>query len=1774
MEIQQQPTPAVSPTGSPRGVYPGLADPARAAALAFWKRRLQNAPAVLDLPLDHPRPPSAVWRPAGFSGSFPFGVAASQDPIWLLGSFQLLLNRYTGQPEVLTGASLSDGEPIIVAGRFSGNPTVARVLEEMDEFLAEAESHASLPIQELIAGLGVDGNAGYRPLFQVTFSFRREEGSPANASENPMASCWARLTPMADLNLVAVRNGGELRFTFHYNATLFDQTTIERMAGHWRCLLERAAARPGTRISELPLLTEAEQELMLRQWNDTRTPFPSGRCLHQLFEDQAAARPSAPAVIAGQETLTYADLNRRANQVAHHLRGLGVGPEVRVGLSVERSTDMVTGILGILKAGGAYVPLDPDYPADRLSFMLEDARVSVLVTQQRLLARLPAHRAGVVVLDGEGEAIARRSPDNPASGVEADNLAYVIYTSGSTGRPKGIALRHQGVVNNLVDLNESYAIGAADRVLSISSLSFDMCVYEVLGTLAAGGIIVIPEASMARDPAYLAELVVRHQVTVWNSAPQLLEMMVDYLDSHPAIQARSLRVAILGGDWVPVTMPDRLRRLVGESSVIVLGGATEASIHSITYPVVETDPAWRSIPYGKPMRNQRAYIIDRYWQAVPIGVPGELCLGGIGLARGYFERPELSAEKFIPNPFSLEAGDRIYRTGDLARYMADGTIELLGRLDHQVKIRGHRIELGEIAAVLRNHPAVEQTVVTARDDGSGKRLVAYVVAKTDAAPAAGDRPRPEVVGNWRAVYDETYSRSDFEHDRTRDFTGWVSSYDGAAFSQPELDELLEATVDRIRALGPRRVLEIGCGSGLILFQLAPECVRYDGSDISPVVIRNLKKLVAERQLSQVRLEARTADDFTGVEPASCDVVVINSVTQHFPNVNYLRAVLEGAVRAARPGGRVFVGDVRCAPLLETFCSSIELFRAGASATVAQLRGRIQARMAHEKELWVDPAFFAALKTELARIGSVAIRLRRGRYQNEMTRFHYDVVLEVGGDPAVAGGPWLDWREGNWTLESVADHLGRARPEWLAFRGIPNRRVRGDIENARRMATASGEETVAGLSSDGTGAGVDPEDFRALASDLAYQVESCWSADDYASFDVWLGRQDAAAKPAPGFAVEQARGCKPWSSYTNNPSRAAAAARLQPELREHLRNRLPPYMVPAAFVFLEALPLSPNGKVDRKALPAPDLSRLEAEEAREAPRNPLERVLAGVWAELLGVDLAGIRDNFFELGGHSLTAVQMVSRVRDTFQVEMPLRALFDHPVLADFAAEVRAAGDASHSDVMEIARLLVELEELEDETPGAAGQTAEDSVPMIATETTCAASTDDRLSEFARVGLERLHHHDHELYGLLAREYDRQAGVLAMVAASSVADPSVLICEGMTGANVTTEGYPGARFHAGCEVVDQIERLAIERTRLAFGARYANLQPHSGTSANVTVLFSLLKPGDTILGLNLDSGGHLTHGAKASVTGQYFNALGYSVNDQGLLDYDQIRRMAVESRPRMIVSGASAYPRRIDFRKFREIADEVGAYLLADISHIAGLVAAGVHPSPIDHAHFTTTSTYKQLYGPRGGLILMGRDYDAPAPGGKKTLSDLIQSAVFPYSQGTPNLSAIASKARAMAMVATPEFRVLAGRIVEDARALADCFLAMGYRVITGGTDNHMVLIDVLSRGITGVIAERALEQCRIVINKNKIAGDRKSATITSGIRLGTNTLALRGMGPAEMRLCAGLVDRVLSSLTILDDQHYELDENVRRAVRAEVLDLCRRFPVPHYPVREGWFEE
>ncbi|MFC9912531.1 amino acid adenylation domain-containing protein [Streptomyces sp. NPDC127197] len=622
----------------------------------------------------------------------------------LLAAFAALMARYSGQARVAFGA-LTRGGSRVVGFDASADTSFAELLRQADRQLKEP------------AGGSADGDA------PVGFAL----GTPRETA------------PYGELCLRVVPRDDAVELDAEYDAELFDEATVRRLTGHYRTLLEGAVADPARAVRDLEPQSPAELRTTLLAWNDTRTDLAlHDGTIHGAFARRAAEMPDAVAVVDGDRRLTYADVDTAANRLAHHLWQLGVRHETLVGLCLERSAESLVSALAVMKAGGTYVPLDPAYPAARLAAMLTDADCRLVVTRDGLTDRLGLPSVRTVRLDGDAAEIAGRPAAPPDVTVAPDDLCYVIYTSGSTGRPKGIALRHAGVLNNLVDINTRFHVGPGDRVLALSSPGFDMSVYEFLGMTMAGGTVVVPARSWEKDASHWARLIREHRVTVWNSAPSLYELLVAHAERTGA-DLTSLRLSLCGGDWIPLTLPARVRALAPSLRFISLGGATEASIHSTVHEVTHVDPEWTSIPYGRPMANQRTYVLDAARRPVPAGVVGELHLAGDGLARGYIGDEQLTADRFFTWSYGPVVRERLYRTGDLARYDAGGRLELLGRVDFQVKIRGVRIETGEVEAAVARHPAVKACVVAAQGaTGDDRRLVAHAVRRPGHRVTAGE----------------------------------------------------------------------------------------------------------------------------------------------------------------------------------------------------------------------------------------------------------------------------------------------------------------------------------------------------------------------------------------------------------------------------------------------------------------------------------------------------------------------------------------------------------------------------------------------------------------------------------------------------------------------------------------------------------------------------------------------------------------------------------------------------------------------------------------------------------------------------------------------------------------------------------------------------------------------------------------------------------------------------------------------------------------------------
>ncbi|WP_405885118.1 non-ribosomal peptide synthase/polyketide synthase [Streptomyces sp. NBC_01384] len=1227
-----------------------------AEQLGYWKRQLSDLPELLQLPTDRSRPAVARWHGGQVGLELSPELHAALLELARRAGTSLFMVLQAGLAALYTrlgaGTDIPIGSPIAgrtdealddLVGFFvntlvlrtdtSGDPTFAELLGRVRETALTAYAHQDVPFEHLVEALNPSRSLSHHPLFQTILAV---QNAPMGRFSLPglEVSTYAVATGTAKFDLgvnLAEQFGPDgspagIVGVVEYATDLFDRDTVTALARRWTLLLEAVTADPEQPIGLVDLLDADERHLLLERGNATArevdaVPVPAA------FAAQVAATPDAIALVCGDAELTYRQLNARANRFAHALLAQDVGPEQTVAVALPRSLESVVAILGVLKAGAAYLPVDPSYPHSRIAFMLDDAHPTVVIDD-------PA-----TVTEGDW-------PDtDPEIALDVRHPAYVIYTSGSTGRPKGVVVGHGGVASLVAGQIERFAIEPGSRVLQFASPSFDASVSEVFTALLRGAALVLPPAADPVAALTDPDLAVTH-VTV---PPSVLATV--------AQDALTVSTLVVAGEACP---PELVARWAPGRRMINAYGPTETTVcATMSDPL---SPGSGVPPIGRPIANSRVYVLDERMRLVPPGVAGELYVAGAGLARGYLNRPGLTAGRFVACPFGTD-GERMYRTGDLVRRRADGELEYVGRTDQQVKVRGFRIELGEIEAALAEHPAVAQTAVLAQDD----RLVGYVVPRQESTRDSG--LEADHVGEWRDIYDALPIVPE-EAAFGQNFVGWNSSYDASPIPVEQMREWRDATVARILALRPRRVLEVGVGTGLLLSQIAPHCEAYWATDFSATAIDALAAQVAreERLAERVVLQTRPAHDTDGLPVGGFDTIVLNSVVQYFPSADYLADVIDRLMRLLAPGGALFIGDVRNLRLLRPLATAVQLHRADEDADLPSVRRAVEQALLVEKELLVDPDFFAVLR-DRGTVGAVTVEVKGGRHHNELTRYRYDVTLhERSAVPTAPAAPQeLTWGREVADLAEVRELLARRGADPVRITGVPNRRVAREAALSRAVQNGDGTlaELLDRLHGPDSGGLPDPEDFRELGDELGRRVDVTWSAGAPDALDVAIGG-------VPGDApVDVYRPLRPagtaLSSLTNRPTGSRATGALVGALRDRLRDRLPHYLVPSAIVVLDALPLTASGKVDRRALPAPDLG---TGTTGRAPRTPQEQLLADLFADVLGLPAVGVEDSFFDLGGHSLLATRLASRVRATFGAELEVRSLFEHPTVAALAARL------------------------------------------------------------------------------------------------------------------------------------------------------------------------------------------------------------------------------------------------------------------------------------------------------------------------------------------------------------------------------------------------------------------------------------------------------------------------------------------------------------------------
>ncbi|ALN59020.1 linear gramicidin synthetase subunit C [Lysobacter enzymogenes] len=1050
-----------------------------------------------------------------------------------------------------------------------------------------------------------------------------------------------------------------VRLNFSYRPDVFGKADIQRFARRYQAILEQLAGDLSLRVGQLDLLEDSER-IQLDAWNATEHALEP-ESLAAAFERQARATPDAPALVADALTLSYAELDRRAERLARTLLARGLGAGQGVALLLRRSPELVIATLAVLKAGGCYVPLHEQYPDERLALILAETDAALLIADDSLderdLASAGLAPSQVLRTDRPGDD-ASPAADAPLPAAHPRQLAYVMFTSGSTGRPKGVAVEQADIVAFARDRRFARE---HEAVLLHSPHAFDASTYELWVPLLNGGTVVVCTGDSG-DGRQMQRLIVEHGVrSLWLTAG----LFHEYVESMPELFA-TLRQVWAGGD---VLAADAIRRLQARYPAlrIVNGyGPTETTTFALTceVPALAADAA--SVPIGSPLDNMRVYVLDGALRPVPPGVPGELYIAGAGLARGYLGRPGFTAERFVANPYAPAAhrGERMYRSGDLVRWREDGRIEFIGRSDQQVKLRGFRIEPGEIENALQNHPAVAQAIVQVREDVPGhKQLVGYVVLKQ----GGGRRDTAQEtrqVDEWESLYQDLYDADTVDEaapEFGEDFRGWNSSYTQAPIPLEQMREWRAATVRRILALRPRRVLEIGVGSGLILAPVAPQVQVYHGTDLSRATVERLQRQIAQRPelADKVQLLALPAHRTRQVADAlpvggGYDAIVINSVLQYFPSSDYLQEVIEQAMELLAPGGALYLGDVRNLQLLRSFVNAVQLHQASGDTDANTLRRRIDQTLLTEKELLLAPEFFTQLPQRIGSIAAVDIQTKRSRHDNELTRHRYEVVLRKHGPDvrSAADLPAQPWSPALLDSGALAARLA-AHPEGLRIVDVPHPLLQPELDALHQLQAGRRiAEVRARLLAAQSGDLPPAEVLHAQGEALGWEVAVTWSDFERGLELLFLPRHDGQAIWTD---IHRPAHPRDFDASANSPG---SFDRLG-ELREHAQKHLPEYMQPL-LVPLPMLPLTPNGKVDRKALPAPDFTSSQ----RRAPTTMQQQALCELFAEVLELAEVGIDDDFFELGGHSLLATRLVGRIRNTLGVEVSARLLFESPTIA------------------------------------------------------------------------------------------------------------------------------------------------------------------------------------------------------------------------------------------------------------------------------------------------------------------------------------------------------------------------------------------------------------------------------------------------------------------------------------------------------------------------------
>lgn len=1245
----------------------------------FWLNVYKENVPVLDMPTDRPR-----RSPRSYKGNR-IDQVLSKEKIeqlktlgaksgtslvtTLLAAFEVFLYKTVKQQDIVVGLPASGqaatgmhdviGHCVnLLPLRTYIDPSVSfsnYLLKRKTEVL-DAYDHQRLTFGELIKKLYIPRDASRIPLVPVTFNVDKGldsavvfEGLQHKLISNP------RSYENFELFLNATGNDTEMILEWSYNTDLFDSDTIEKYGWEYSALLDEIISNPDERIATITGFEGLPLSIALGK----KITIPAEQNIITLFENAVSLYPDKTAITFSNTSYTYQQLAEKVNQLSHVLQEKNVVKGNVVALLVDRSIEMVVSMLAALNIGAAYLALDPEYPRQRIEFMLKDSNAELLVLSEKNKQHYDIETK-ILAIEDVWNTLSSVPNNKFQSDLAHEDLAYLLYTSGSTGNPKGVKITHLNLANFLKGMSENPGIKSTDILLAVTSVSFDIAGLELYLPLISGSELVVASADTTKDGRLLLDCLKQKDISIMQATPSTWQMLIDagWKEKYPIKM-------LCGGEGLPADLADKLLQVGKE--LWNMYGPTETTIWSTVKQILPSD---NQITIGTPIANTQVYIMDESGMPLPIGQTGEMYIGGTGVANGYLKRPELTQEKFVEDSFNESNSSKLYRTGDLGKMLPNNEILCLGRIDNQIKLRGHRIEAGEIETKLLELEDVKQCVVMARESTSGdKRLVAYLTLDKNAQDA--NNP------TWKDRWDSLYSQGANENDASENF-----DLDNAALGQlgenvalkEQASEWLDVTLERIKKLNAKRIYEIGSGAGQLLYELAPQTDSYLATDYAQPAIDSINQRIAAEpeKWAQVKASVATADDFSATKSELYDLVLINSVTQYFSSSEYLLSVVTKAVNATSKGGCVFIGDVQGKSTLEMYHAMDHLPRASDTSTVESFIDIVKNRVEMEEELVADPTFFYELPSLIPNITAVDVQLRKGESINETTKYHYDVWLYVDKPIKIAAPQLsLSWT-GTEKTHEVEQLMLKGDVEVIELRNIPNSRTCKDHRLQQLLATSSDEQLIAPIKKEieNTAEGQSPDLFWNIGEKAGYQTHVRWTTDGTDNlFDVFFIKA-GATNTIPTYPTISLQ--KSLHDWVRNPvvhNEVFTAPEVITKWKENLQTSLPSYMMPEDFIVLKTFPLTPNAKIDRNALPQPK-QRKTSIQKNERALTPDEQLIAYIWSETLGVKDLNANDDFFQLGGHSLLAVKAMVALENKTGKRLTIATLFEHSTVEKLANQL------------------------------------------------------------------------------------------------------------------------------------------------------------------------------------------------------------------------------------------------------------------------------------------------------------------------------------------------------------------------------------------------------------------------------------------------------------------------------------------------------------------------